>query len=438
MDAPKRILVTSADLIDALYRWHAEQITTLQLRQLVDAHLQQSTTSRATPHAPELISFPGSSEVTRKLHAVVAAEEKDPNTDHSPLTTNTTGSYEELPIPGMWDYWAWYYSWDDALQERSSGWVNFQRLAIALCLFAAVALLIIIQRFNAAELARQNEAISRPTVFSRSTEDAATDSGSKPEAADEGSLGSTAEATDADVEATDATVGHLAPTAADSSKVPANFDDKLEQALKLLEQSKFDEALALLQGDNSKLTADQRSLLNSVKADVLLEKVNKGDQNSATEAGEIVMNTTYGALPALFELMVAKWILNGTSDWKPIIRASSSLPDIDRERIGTWVQIRGKSSVTTLSEAVEQLAKSKNHSVCDRLFLAIGRLRLPARPDQKSGLLRELEEVRQSLESLKSAREASTIETRLLNKYCVLISDKVKAILAKQAESNTR
>lgn len=391
MDAPKRKTLTSADLIDALYSWHAEQISTWQLRQMVDAYIQHNPGANSSSKIPEVLSFSDGADATPKRLSVAMPEDREPTVPATPLGSSTTGMYEEMPIPGMWDFWAWYYSWDDLLQYRSSGWINFQRLAAAFCLLLAVSLFVIIQRFNAIESTRADQALLVP----RADRDLAPPPVQKP-----------------------------------------TIETALDECQKLLVDAKSDEplendhcakALAIIESVGQPKSVRDKALLDIARADILMEK---GGGEAMEEAASLLSSCGYIEEPDLYELMLARWMMQ--SDRGKDLRLLESLleqtPAYDRARYLAWIQVTDRSpDPADLGKAVDRLTLNPSPSYCDRFFIAVANLRANATPSSlaKSSAADDLLEIRQAYQSLRPSIEHSNFENYLLTKYRADICDRI-------------
>ncbi len=450
--------VSDAELIKALLSWRLDNISSDQLRLVVDRYLAVRPNARTNfedvSNTNTLADQP-ESQASRTFEAM-EAEDALRSAAATAYKSPSFEAYETVPyIPiadvvqerhGAWipDGWGLYYSVDDYLNRVSRGFLSILNLAMLFGFLVVAGVL-----FGAWQISmsneRQKKATFKPMSSSSTSRDKQRDAPKSPIPTTVGRETSPEETSS--VSGTSGTppsnTASASPAPERSPAVAATSErTKRTEQLKSVEPelnkatvlSPFDKITDLLAASNSTdalreieaLEAggqtDLQPMLTFLKVEALLEKL---DSESMELARQLLMDCKSSGHELAYDLLVSRWmLLCGADSRERFLRESASLPIESRSRMVNWAKVRSGASDAVLQSELESNAPRTPNSVCDRLFLASCHLNAGMSEQTR----RELLDVEQKLRAL-NTRGFGKVEVWLIESSKKQLVEKVAEIV---------
>ena len=405
--------VSESDLMKALLSWRLDNISSDQLRKIVDQYLQVSPRFAETPADAELVSVESRVPAIRTFASLEAEDAQraslTPAYKAPSFEEHESVPYEPMPDVvdeprGAWipDGWGLYYMIDDWLYRISFGFVTVLNLTILLGFLIIIGVL-----FGAWQIStsseRQKKASYKTMVPSGSSRDKQRDAtepltpaepaSTNPLNGESGESNGVSEKSD-DSTSTNSSTGE-APTAFKSSgsnnsslnnsspndtALNDSGNDKVPNLSSAILTSSFDKVLALMEASDHSAalkeietleagdTAELQPVLTYLKIESLIQK---RDNDSMELARQALMDCDSVGHELVFDLLVSRWMLMCSSQARErFLRESASLAIENRSRMVNWAKVRSGAFDAILESELESNAPRTPNAVCDRLFLA--------------------------------------------------------------------
>lgn len=454
--------VSESDLMKALLSWRLDNISSEQLRRIVDQYLQVSPSLGETPTEAELVSVESRVPAIRTFASLEAEDAQraalTPAYRAPSFEEHESVPYEPMPDVvdeprGAWipDGWGLYYMIDDWLYRVSFGFVTVLNLTILFGFLIIIGVLYGAWQISTSS-ERQKKASYKtmaPSSSSRDRQREATEPfvptepvSTNPLNGNSGETSGVFEKSD-DSTSTDATSGE-APTAFESlspnnsspNKAAPNEsgNDNVPYLSNGILTSSFDKVLALMEASDHAAalkeietleagdTTELQPVLTYLKIELLIQK---RDNESMELARQALMDCDTVGHELVFDLLVSRWMLMCSSQARErFLRESASLAIENRSRMVNWAKVRSGAFDAILESELESNAPKTPNAVCDRLFLASCRFNAGKGEQTR----RELLDVELKLRSL-NTRGFGKAETWLIEKSKKQLATKVAEIV---------